>query len=468
MRIYLLILVWWCFGIFTIAQASNAFDTRTDVICQFELDKVPKISHFEGMIYLRIGNQRFFVAHTRLPHLQNLNESPEFFIRIPSNLKQKSLAACVNYDQKSEIFYLAEIKDNLLYINSADGKPIKATAINPETLEALKPRAKYQPLTENTQASESTSTFRLEKEGKNTVLYLDYNGSTFFVDYSNYQNINTTSSSSCVLFDGSRSTAYEVIKKGEEIQILNDGELVKSVRPGSSKKTRPKKLSDDKYAQFAIQKINNESHLCLLFDTQVFPIYQLPGNGKLKIESPDKNHIVAQGSYQLPQRHPRIFQAKWLGNEIVVLDSEKKEHYIIALETEKADIAPPPQAEKEATPDWANSRVGGFDFQHPFRDRFLQEGGRNFFTMVQKFDVIIEPNCLSETSFPKLDRKIQRKRMASIEGMVFLQGELESENGIHLFYKTIHRGQGITFIFHLNGRDVTQEVAEKILSTLKV
>ncbi|MCI5083962.1 MAG: hypothetical protein MRY78_19850, partial [Saprospiraceae bacterium] len=72
MRIYLLILVWWCFGIFTIAQASNAFDTRTDVICQFELDKVPKISHFEGMIYLRIGNQRFFVAHTRLPHLQNL------------------------------------------------------------------------------------------------------------------------------------------------------------------------------------------------------------------------------------------------------------------------------------------------------------------------------------------------------------------------------------------------------------
>ena len=57
---------------FTLAADNGELKLRKNIQCRFELDRVPDIPQFEGMIYLRIDHRRFFVAHTNMPNLNNI------------------------------------------------------------------------------------------------------------------------------------------------------------------------------------------------------------------------------------------------------------------------------------------------------------------------------------------------------------------------------------------------------------
>lgn len=481
---------------FSIPATLNANDgklkLRKNIQCHFELDRVPNILQFEGMIYLRIDRRRFFVAHTKLPHLNNIKDQPEQFGHISASLRKNSLAVCVNYNQQTEKFYLAEIKEDILYINGADGRAIKATALDPIFIEsileahAVSNLENGDPISKNEAPQQTTSyhKFALEKVGRSTKLFLYHNQKKYFVDNADLTNISHSIQDGqadhalavCTLFDGKyRQTAYWAKKRGDWIDVYNDGEIVKtiSISASTARRTKPKLLPKEISCQFAYQTTDKGQELFLLFGTQIYPICLLNRQGNLQITANAKPTTIASATFFDRTSNSRSFQAEWHEDEILIFDSELSEAYHIYVGPQQhlgSETGATNNYKKENKDNnWQVCTIKeyGLKFEHPWKGISVFGKGPKY-KLTNYLDIIVEPYCNSETRFPILDHKIKQKRMTSIEGNVFLQGHYHDDKGPHYYYKTTHNYQCITFIFHLDQQTLTQSIAEKILATIQL
>ncbi|MCH2082379.1 MAG: IseA DL-endopeptidase inhibitor family protein [Saprospiraceae bacterium] len=477
---------------FTLAADNGELKLRKNIQCRFELDRVPDIPKFEGMIYLRIDHRRFFVAHTNMPNLNNIKDQPEQFGHISARLRENSLAACVNFNKQTEKFYLAEIKEDILYINGADGRPIKATALDPIFIESILEahaasnlETSY-PISKNETPLQTTpySKFALEKAGRSTKLFLYHNRKKFFIDNADLTNISHSIQDGqtdralavCTLFDGKyRQTAYWAKKRGDQIEIYNDSEIVKTISPNSPsiRKTKPKLLPKDISCQFAYQTTSKGQELFLLFDTQIYPICLLNRQGNLQITANAKPTTIASATFFDRTSYSRSFQAEWHEDEILVFDSELPEahHIYIGPQRQVDSNTGTSSSYKKENKDnnWqiCSIKEYGLKFEHPWKGISVFGKGPKY-KLTNYLDIIVEPYCNSETRFPIFDHKIKQKRMTSIKGNVFLQGHYNDDKGPHYYYKTTHNYQCITFIFHLDQQTLTQSIAEKILATIQL
>lgn len=462
---------------------------RKNVQCRFELDRVPNIPQFEGMIYLRIDHRRFFVAHTNMPNLNNILDQPEQFGHIDARLRENSLAACVNYNQQTEKFYLAEIKEDILYINGPDGRPIKATALDPVFIESILEANAAPSLDANNPMANSEivsasaqNKFELQIAGRSTKLFLYYKGQKYFVDNADLTNIShsikegqaSNTLAVCTLFDGKyRQTAYWAKKRGDWIEIYNDSEVVKTIplNAPTTKKTKPKLLPKDINCQFALQTTNKGQELFLLFGTQIYPVCLLNRQGNLQVTANAKPTTIASATFFDRTSNTRSFQAEWHEDEILVFDSELSEAHHIYVGPQRQINKPITNAKKKENKNnnWQECIIKeyGLKFEHPWKGISVFGKGPKY-KLTNYLDIIVEPYCNSETRFPELDHKIKQKRMSSIKGNVFLQGHFYDEKGAHYYYKTTHNYQCVTFVFHLDQQTLTQSTAEKILATIKL